>query len=78
MGRLIAGFALGAILGYFLGALIGCEVLMPASNLCGLGGAIVGLPLGGIAGAMIARRSGGAPRGAVPPDERRHNHGDNH
>lgn len=54
--KTVLGFALGAVVGYFLGALIGCEVLMPSSNLCGLGGAFVGLPVGGLAGALIARR----------------------
>lgn len=58
MGRIIIGFALGAVAGYFLGALLGCELLMPASNLCGLGGAIVGFPAGGILGALAARRLG--------------------
>lgn len=58
MGRVMIGLGIGALAGYFLGALLGCTLLMPASDLCGLGGAFVGLPVGGIAGALIAWRIG--------------------
>lgn len=56
---MVAGFGLGAVIGYFAGAFLGCEVIMPTSNLCGVGGAFVGLPLGGLIGAVLARRSAG-------------------
>ena len=58
ISRTFIGFGVGAFAGYFLGALVSCELLMPMSNLCGLGGVIVGFPAGGIAGALLARRIG--------------------
>jgi hypothetical protein len=56
--RSTIGSLLGAVIGYFAGAYLACTLLLPASNLCGLPGAIVGVPLGALGGGWIARRLG--------------------
>jgi hypothetical protein len=48
------GAVLGLLIGYFGGAFLACEVLMPQSNLCGLVGAFITGPIGLVAGAVMA------------------------
>ena len=43
---------LGMFVFFALGAIIGCAVIWPTANLCGIPGAIYGGPLGLIAGAI--------------------------
>jgi hypothetical protein len=51
-----AAALLGTALGYFGGAYLGCAVLWRTSNLCGLPGVVPGLPVGALAGTMLAQR----------------------
>jgi hypothetical protein len=48
----IAGLLVGGCLGYFLGAYLACAVFNFWGNLCGLFGAFITGPLGGVGGAV--------------------------
>jgi hypothetical protein len=54
------------VIGYVVGAIVGCDWLYPTSNLCGIYGAFFTGPLGFLAGAWRA----GSPRG-LPGDDLR-------
>lgn len=55
--RIAAAGVAGAVIGYFIGATIGCDWLYPTSNLCGLYGALLTGPLGLVVGIVMAWRS---------------------
>jgi hypothetical protein len=44
---------IGATLGYLIGVFVGCDWLMPTSNLCGIYGAVLTGPIGFIAGGIF-------------------------
>lgn len=50
----VGSLLLGVPVGYLVGAFIGCEVLYPESNLCGLVGVFWGAPIGGVIGVATA------------------------
>ena len=49
---LLGGF-IGLIAGYWCGVTLGCDWLMPTSNLCGIYGALFTGPLGLIIGMIV-------------------------
>jgi hypothetical protein len=48
------GALLGSVVGYFVGVALGCYVLMPHSNLCGIVGVFITGPIGLVVGTLIA------------------------
>jgi hypothetical protein len=54
MLRIAVGALLGLVIGYFVGVLLACFLLMPNSNLCGLVGVFITGPLGLLVGAAYA------------------------
>ena len=61
----LVGALVGLLAGYLAGAYLACTWVLPASNLCGLPGVLVGAPLGAAAGGWIAARRP-RPRGGAP------------
>ncbi len=58
----IAGALIGGVAGYMVGAIAGCDWLMPTSNLCGIYGMLLTGPIGLVVGAILGWRRSGAPR----------------
>ena len=52
------GALVGLVVGYFAGAFLGCKVLYPESNLCGIVGVFVTGPAFAVAGAVAMWRIG--------------------
>ena len=47
-----AGALIGAVAGYFTGAIVACDWLYPSSNLCGIYGVFLTGPIGLVSGAI--------------------------
>jgi hypothetical protein len=63
---LLVGAIVGLVAGYYAGALVGCRLIMPGSNLCGLP-VIVTVPAGLLAGGGFGWRYGRRPADPVAP-----------